>query len=117
MAKQRDAGKAQWWQEQLDKQAASGLSVREFCRRETLGEASFYHWRRELASRDGRNETHPSVKVPTEFAPVTVRDPPQASSFGASITLVLPSGLRIELPESTATERLAQLANALEVAP
>lgn len=40
------------WREVLDRQRQSGLSVRGFCRREVVSEASFYAWRRELLRRD-----------------------------------------------------------------
>jgi hypothetical protein len=45
----RDAGKEALWREVLARQAESGLSVAEFCRREKLGQPSFYAWRRALA--------------------------------------------------------------------
>ena len=40
--KRRDAGKERFWREVLKRQAASGLSVRAFCRRESLTESAFY---------------------------------------------------------------------------
>ena len=42
---QRDAGQ---WQALIGCQAGSGLSVAEFCRRESISTASFYRWRRLL---------------------------------------------------------------------
>ena len=40
------------WREVMDRQRLSGLSVRGFCQRELVSEASFYAWRRELLRRD-----------------------------------------------------------------
>jgi transposase-like protein len=54
MAKrERDVEKAQYWRLVLEEFGASGLNVREFCRKEGLREPSFYAWRRELHQRDG----------------------------------------------------------------
>lgn len=42
------ANAADRWRKILEKQAGSGLSVAEFCRREELSQASFYQWRKRL---------------------------------------------------------------------
>ena len=36
------------WQGRVTRQAASGLSIRQFCERERISQASFYTWRRRL---------------------------------------------------------------------
>lgn len=48
----RDLEKEQYWRLAIDEHGGSGLSVRAFCHREGLSEASFYAWRRELRQRD-----------------------------------------------------------------
>lgn len=50
--RRRDRRREVRWRQILARQAASGLSVREFCRRQKLTEASFYFWRRTIAARD-----------------------------------------------------------------
>ena len=40
---QRDPARERFWREATSRQAASGLSVREFCRREKLGVRSVKH--------------------------------------------------------------------------
>ena len=83
MAKlQRDAEKERRWREVLSRQASSGLSVREFCKRERLTESQFYAWRRTIAERDG--ESSPS------FVPVVVNDQPKGD---ASIVIEWPCRL------------------------
>lgn len=37
------------WRDRLARQAASGLSIGEFCRNEDVSEASYYGWRKRLA--------------------------------------------------------------------
>lgn len=73
--KQRDPRREARWRQILAKQAASGLSVREFCRRQKLTEASFYFWRRTIAERDGEPD-QPVTERPTlpTFLPVRVSD-------------------------------------------
>ena len=48
----RDLERERAWREVMDRQRLSGLSVRGFCRREVVSEASLYAWRRELLRRD-----------------------------------------------------------------
>lgn len=57
----RDLERERTWRELVDRQRLSGLSVRGFCQRELVPEASFYAWRRELLRRDGESS---SVRPP-----------------------------------------------------
>ncbi|MBX3415947.1 MAG: hypothetical protein KF708_24915 [Pirellulales bacterium] len=103
---QRDADKERYWRGVLDRQAMSELSVRSFCRRERLSEASFYAWRRTIGERD-------RMSIPASaFLPVVVSDevPPNR----ASIVIELAGGRVLRLPESISTERLVELVAALE---
>ena len=40
--------KEEFWGFVISEQSDSGLSVREFCRREEVSQASFYQWRKKL---------------------------------------------------------------------
>ena len=100
---QRDAEKERRWRELLSRQAASGLSVREFCRRERLTESQFYAWRRTISERDG--ESSPS------FVPMVVNDQPKGD---ASIVIELTGGQVLKLPASISATWLAELVLALE---
>lgn len=42
--------KEEFWRFVLSEHSRSGRSVREFCRQEDVSEASFYQWRKKLAS-------------------------------------------------------------------
>ena len=53
----RDAGREGFWRATLKRQAASGLSVRAFCRQHNLAESNFYAWRRTIAERDQEHRT------------------------------------------------------------
>jgi hypothetical protein len=48
----RDPVKERFWRDTLQRQEASGLSVREFCARHSLAETAFYSWRAEIQRRN-----------------------------------------------------------------
>lgn len=65
------AGEArEFWGEAVRLWGESGLSVREFCGREGLGEHAFYSWRRELTAKSAAPEAKREAAV--EFLPVRV---------------------------------------------
>ncbi len=123
----RDAGRESVWRAVLKRQASSGLSVREFCRREKLGESNFYAWRRTIAERGqpkatarqgqqpaptpGRNKKPKRSKSGPAFVPVAVNG---HSGHEASIVLELGGGRRLRLNESIEPDRLAAIVHALE---
>ena len=73
---QRDPELERQWRERMARWQASGLTVREFCRRHGLLETSFYYWKRELRKRDAAAPAtlkSCSVKKPRPtFLPLTV---------------------------------------------
>ena len=104
---QRDPERERFWRETIKRQAASGLSVREFCRREQLAETSFFAWRRTIRQRDGEMESSDGPA----FVPAVVTN---TSPGDTSIILELASGSVLKLPESISAVRLAELVHALE---
>ena len=70
-----------FWRELLARQAASGLSVRQFCGREGVSEPSFYQWRKRLG---------PTTQQKKNAAAAT-RDRPAAAP--STDLLFLPLGL------------------------
>lgn len=99
----RDAGKERFWQECVGRWRESGLSVREFCRREALTEPSFYAWRRELARREtsghSRRSSRPQPRRTGKraaFVPVEVVAPRFAAP-SAGIEILLPHGRRVRV--------------------
>ena len=51
MSQQIDAMKHAQWAKRLRLFSSSGMSIREFCRRQRLSEPNFYFWRRQLSAR------------------------------------------------------------------
>ena len=70
-----------FWRELLARQAASGLSVRQFCGREGVSEPSFYQWRKRLG---------PTTQQQKNAAAAT-RD--RATATPSTDSLFLPLGL------------------------
>ena len=52
MVTRRNIQKEAHWRDVIARQAASEVSVRQFCASEEITEAAFYTWRRKLALRD-----------------------------------------------------------------
>jgi transposase-like protein len=106
MAKsQRDVAKEAFWRKALKQFSASGLSVREFCKREQLTESAFYAWRRTIGERDGRRTLGPA------FVPAVVT---KDASHESTIAIELPSGCVLRFSGAHATEHLADLVVALQ---
>lgn len=135
MAKQRDLAKEAHWRGVFQQFAASGLSVRGFCRREALSEANFYAWRRTLAARDHSFTTRDHqlgerantlgvlalsapAFVPVRLAPARASGRESAIepgfSHGTSLALKLARGRTLRLPLTTSPAWLAELLLALE---
>lgn len=105
MAKRRRSGEREaWWRERVERQAASGLSVRRFCKAEGLGEASFYAWRRTLQARQA------DAKQTPEFMPL-MRAAPLTSS---SLVVELRGGRKLHLPQTMTTAQVVALLHGLE---
>ncbi|MFN0134571.1 MAG: IS66 family insertion sequence element accessory protein TnpA [Phycisphaerae bacterium] len=98
------------WRELVRRQAASGLSVRAFCRRERLSEPSFHVWRRTIRQRDGATMPRRTTQTAAFVPAVVTSGPPHKTS----IALELPGGGVLRFLGPTATEQLAELVVALQ---
>ena len=111
----RDGDKERVWRERIADQQRGGASVRAFCRKLGLHEASFYHWRRELRLRDREAV---NAATPT-LAPVVVIDEPfdgAMPSSSAAIEIVLGDGTTVRVPPGSTPEQLATVIAVLEPA-
>ena len=107
---QRDATKEAFWRDAIRRQANSGLSIREFCRRQQISESSFHERRRTFQERDARRPA-----APPAFLPVVVREQrPVEATSDSGLVIELRGGRRLCLPGSTPATRVAELISALE---
>lgn len=108
----RDATKESFWRDAIGRQATSGLSVREFCRRNRLSEPSFHERKRTYRERDARR-----AAAPPAFVPVIVRGGRPAEMMpDAGLVIELRGGRLLRLPGSMTAARVAELVRALEAA-
>lgn len=98
------------WRDAIRRQARSGLSVREFCRRHRLNEPSFYERRRTYQQRDQRRpESAPA------FVPLLVAANRHAGAEAEpGPVLELRGGRALRLPASMPIDRIVELLRALE---
>jgi hypothetical protein len=134
----RDPKLEQFWRAKLAKWIASGLNIRDFCRRHRLGEPAFYFWRREIAHRDGTPvaTSTPRAKpaAPTRRSsarsrrarPAPRRSPtatPRPSFVALRVVpdvpleVVLRSGHLVRVPPGYDATHLRAVVTALEAAP
>ena len=91
-AQKSDTDQRQFWQMAVETFKSSGLSVRQFCEKEGLSEASFYSWRKKLTA-DKKNENTKAESGQTEpFIHVSM---PAANSTSLELTLLSGNILRI----------------------
>jgi transposase len=90
-----------FWRGLIDRWKASGQSVASFCGAHRVSQATFYSWRKRLAS-----QTRSTTLAVPAFAPVRVVPDPTAE-------VVLPSGLIVRVPAATDPTMVARLVAAL----
>lgn len=95
-ATRRDRAKESFWRRVIAEHAGSGLSVRAWCARRRLREASFYWWRKQLARRDAERPTLVPVRV-THDSPT--RSPSAQAVIAAFMTTAPRGRMEIVLPD------------------
>jgi len=93
------------WALLIDQQADSGLSVTDFCKQHQLGIASFYAWRRRLATAKNPNAADTAADQEPRFVRLEAR----AAEGVQVITADFPGGVRLTLAESALPVLIAAL--------
>ena len=102
----RDAKKESFWRRMIGQQASSGMSIRVWCRKQGLKEATFYWWRRELDRRKAGSGK--SAFVPVHVTEDRPRDGDQ------QIEIVLTGGRCVRVTGSVDRQMLADVLDVLE---
>lgn len=122
-AARRSAEKEAFWRLVFEEHRASGQSVRAFCQQESLSEASFYAWRKELERRDhGIKQTREQSCSDRDFddpqpamIPVNVvgdatsLSPIVSASSTCSLEVLTPSGFTLRFDHQIDPARLRVL--------
>jgi hypothetical protein len=119
--KRRDPAREKFWRRTVRRQQQSGLTVREFCRRERLKDWTFRWWRQELSRRDqqpaGTGRGEPTAATPA-FLPVRVVDLETAAPRPVpAIEIVLPAGPTVRVPHGFDPRTLGEVLAVLEGRP
>jgi len=117
-----------YWQRIVRQQAASGVTIRDFCRTSKLRESAFYFWRKELLRREAmqlRHRDHVPSPAPATFMPVSVTagateslaQEDTANARAGRIEILLPGGQRIHVTAPVDRQALADVLAVLEAQP
>lgn len=100
-----------FWRRTLKKQRKSGLTQKEYCRRNKLSRATFQRWRGKLKMGSSGVE---ALGQP-EFVKVEVRPQVEPAERHDGFELIFKSGLRLKLPSLVDGRALVEVLRALEV--
>ena len=115
MVRRKRAEKELHWREMVNRQAVSGLSIREFCSKERVSQPSFYAWRRKFREQEnhgtrsrksGRRVTEPGNSG--EFIPLELLD-----SVGA-LEVIHPLGYQVRVSGEVNFHALQQVLDVLD---
>jgi putative transposase len=86
------------WQQRIDSQKASELSVSQFCKQHSCSASSFYQWQRKLGSPSPKSATEISVSAALGVGAFQQLIPKRPSGPVPSIDLVLPGSTIARVP-------------------
>jgi hypothetical protein len=110
MARSKDIGLEHTWRLRLRRQASGGLSIPEFCERERVSTASFYAWRRRLATPPVTTPSDPPLFVPIRLDPTA---PADDTSPDLGFEIELPHRIRLRCASAPDPVWLGRLVAAL----
>ena len=111
MARKKNTEKELHWRKMVDRQADSGLSIRQFCEKEGISQPSFYAWRKRLVesqtnARRARKPGRGKLGNGREFIPLRLRD------SASALEVIHPLGYQVRV---TGEVNLTALQQVLEV--
>ena len=114
MARPKDPDLERAWQQRLQRQTSSGLSIPEFCAREGVSCSSFNAWKRRLTARSLPSRPDPPRFVPLHLDPHT----PQADQAPVrGVEIELPHQVRLHFAAPPEPEWLGRVVAALAGLP
>jgi hypothetical protein len=112
---QRDPKREQTWRQHIERQRASGLTVRAFCSLHKLKATSFFYWKKEIAKRDREadfSKATTTAPIAPAFVSVSIVDSPVQRSTndnGTPIDIRLVDGQRVRVRSGCDRDLLADV--------
>jgi hypothetical protein len=110
----RSAEKESFWRSHLKRQSSSGESIRGYCLRRGLSDASFHFWRREIASRDGEVVSATRSSSAGLIAVEIVDEASVHSMTALTLEIECPGGAVIRLREEVSVDVLKRVIRACQ---
>jgi hypothetical protein len=109
-------GKRRFWQNHLEAQRRSGLSIVRYCREQGLARSAFGYWQRTLASSLASNLPGPApvTIVPVPLASLRQAEPPPTQQPSSPLRLTVAGRFRIEIGGDFSAPILEKLVATLE---
>lgn len=112
MAERMQGARRAHWQQIIERQQASGLSIQRFCQQESLATATFFEWKRRF--RQASPAAEASTAAAVKFAPVRIVPDVPAAMAAGTIEIVLGGPRRIRLVGPVDRTTLADVLAVLE---
>jgi hypothetical protein len=110
----RSTEKESFWRSHLKRQSSSGESIRGYCLRRGVSEASFHFWRREIANRDREVVAASRSNSAGLIAVEIVDETPVRSMTTQTLEIECPGGAVIRLREEVSVEVLQRVIRACQ---
>lgn len=104
------AARRERWAKIVERATGSGLTIRQFCRRDEIDEGQFYYWRRRLAQEAEQSKASLRPKAAPGFVLVQPAGP---IASPAVLELVLERGWRLRIPSPVDEAALSVVLKAL----
>jgi len=111
MKQEGNSDRTRYWRAQVAAWQRSGLTQREYCKRQGVSEWSFSSWKRRLARSSAANADISFVPVAVVSQPALPKKEP--SGAVSPLTLVVGSRYRLEVGEGFSGETLGRLLTVL----
>ena len=115
MARKKNTERELHWRKIVDRQAGSGLSIRQFCAKEGITQPSFYAWRKRLGERkpDDRRARKPRRRTDElahgrEFISLELRD------SASALEVIHPLGCQVRVIGEVNLTALRQVLEVLD---
>ena len=116
MARNGDLAKAEYWQQVIDQQGQSGLSIKAFCAQQNISAPSFYQWKSKLQARNQPRASSHNGDAGISLLPVQVIAIGDSgkTDIARSLQIMTPSGYCIRLDSQLSVEQLSNLLSMIE---